>query len=612
MPAMRRLFIDYGVAIGASGAALLVNLALWPLMQSNTFPVFLGAVMLGTWHGGLGPGVASALVTMLINNYVFASPGQALPLASAGHAVRALVYLCTALLIAGLAARHREAVHRAARDSEALREREAQLRALVTSVQDYSIVMLDADGRIVSWSPGGERVHGYRAEEIVGQHFSRLYSAEDAARGRPAAALEQARATGRFEEEGWRVRKDGSRFWASSIIAPVSGDRGLRGFSKVTRDITERHRADEALRASEARFRERLELLPDGIVIVDVKGRIVFANTQASHLFGYGPQELLNQTVEVLIPESRRRVHADHRAIFTAAPRRRPMGVGLELAGQRKDGGTFPVEISLSPIEADGETVVIAAIRDVTARRHADAEIQRLNTDLTHRVAELAAVNRELETFSYSVSHDLRAPLRGIDGFGQALEEEYDDKLDDVGRDYLRRIRAATRRMGDLIDDLLNLSRVTRREMVQETVDLSTLARSVVAQLRRAEPARDVRVTIADGLVAQGDPHLLRIALENLLGNAWKFTGRAAQGTIALGATELDGTRAFFIRDNGVGFDMEFADKLFGAFQRLHGVKDFPGTGIGLATVQRIVTRHGGRIWAEAALGKGATFYFTL
>jgi signal transduction histidine kinase len=255
---------------------------------------------------------------------------------------------------------------------------------------------------------------------------------------------------------------------------------------------------------------------------------------------------------------------------------------------------------------------VTGVVRDITERRQAEVRIGGLNRDLERRLAELGTVNRELEAFSYSVSHDLRAPLRAIDGFSQALLDEYGARLDDEGRDYLGRVRAAAQRMGELIDDLLDLSRVSRREMRREPVDLSAIARTVVQQLRRAAPGREVDAVIAEGLVAEGDAHLLRIALENLVGNAWKFTGPRARSRIEIGAVHADGIATYFVADDGVGFDMAYADKLFGAFQRLHGMREFPGTGIGLATVQRIVLRHGGRVWARAEVGKGATFYFTL
>jgi light-regulated signal transduction histidine kinase (bacteriophytochrome) len=225
---------------------------------------------------------------------------------------------------------------------------------------------------------------------------------------------------------------------------------------------------------------------------------------------------------------------------------------------------------------------------------------------------ELKRTNKELESFSYSVSHDLRAPLRAIDGFSHALLEDYADKLDAQGKNYLDRVRTACERMSQLIDDLLALSRVIRQEMQRRNVDLAVIARTVVDQLAQAEPDRRVEFLAPGNIPVKGDPGLLRIALENLMGNSWKFTRKKSDARIQLGITDKDGQKVFFVRDNGAGFDMTYADKLFGAFQRLHEASDFPGTGIGLATVQRIVHRHGGRVWAEGAVNQGATFYFTL
>jgi PAS domain S-box-containing protein len=368
-----------------------------------------------------------------------------------------------------------------------------------------------------------------------------------------------------------------------------------------------------ALRASELRFRGLLDAAPDAMVIVDREGRIVLANRQAQLVFGYDASELLGRPIEVLVPETYRAGHVHQRDRYIASPRTRPMGAGIDLYARRQDGSEFPVEISLSPMETPEGLLITAAVRDITGRKHVEAHVHALNENLQRRVAELAAVNRELEAFSYSVSHDLRAPLRSIDGFSQAILEEYEDKLDEQGQDYLRRVRAAAKRMGELIDDLLNLSRVTRREMRRETVDLSVLAATVAAQLERSKLYRPVQFIVAPGLTVSGDPHLLRIVLDNLFGNAWKFTGQNPSPRVEFGAKRLaSGERAFFVSDNGVGFDMAHAEKLFGAFQRLHAMHEFPGTGIGLATVQRIINRHGGRVWAEATPGHGATFYFTL
>jgi len=245
-------------------------------------------------------------------------------------------------------------------------------------------------------------------------------------------------------------------------------------------------------------------------------------------------------------------------------------------------------------------------------RQQAERHIHELNQRLARDNTELQALNKELEAFSYSVSHDLRAPLRAIDGFSQALLEDQAERLDESGRDSLMRVRRAAQRMGVLIDDLLKLARITRAELTVDDIDLSALAREIVEDLQAGAPQRQAEFVIASGLSVRGDPRLMRVALENLLSNAWKFTAGREPARIEFGATVADGGPAYFVRDNGVGFDMAYAVKLFGAFQRLHDSHRFPGTGVGLATVQRIIHKHGGRVWAHAESDKGATFYFAL
>jgi PAS domain S-box-containing protein len=390
--------------------------------------------------------------------------------------------------------------------------------------------------------------------------------------------------------------------WLTSSRAP---GRGGEAAPAVLPELTRARREAEAA----ARL---VDLAPDGIVTVDHAGRIVLANTQAHSLFGYAPGELPGRPVDDLLPDRLRGAHASHRASYAASPRTRPMGEGLDLVARRKDGSEFAVEISLSPVAPDGGIAAMAAIRDISDRKRAEDRITALHADLARRVAELGALNQELESFSYSVSHDLRAPLRSIAGFSQALREDYTGRLDAQADDYLGRITAAATRMGALIDDLLGLSRVSRREMHREPVDVGAIAAAVVEQLRRAEPERRVDVAIGEGLRASADPALLRVVIENLLGNAWKFTSGRPVARIELGPATASGPGAYCVRDNGVGFDMAYAHKLFGAFQRLHAAHEFPGTGIGLATVQRIISRHGGRVWAESEPGAGAAFYFTL
>ena len=368
----------------------------------------------------------------------------------------------------------------------------------------------------------------------------------------------------------------------------------------------------EALKQGEALFRSLVESAPDAIVIVDTLGRIVLINKQTEAMFGYRPEEIIGQPVEMLVPERLRNGHAGHRSDYAAMPRVRPMGEGQELTARRKDGSDFPVSISLSPIQTGSELLVFSDIRDITAQRKAEHRIRELNENLTRRNSELAVTNQELEAFSYSVSHDLRAPLRAIDGFSRILIDEHASQLDAQGRDRLERVRKAAQHMGLLIDDLLKLARVSRTELQFRDVDLSALATELAATLQTREPERQVACVVAPDLTAWGDAKLLGIALANLFGNAWKFTGQRAQGRIEFGMTLQNGAPVYYVKDNGAGFDMAYVDKLFGAFQRLHDATEFPGTGIGLATVQRIIHKHGGRIWAEGAVDRGATFFFTL
>ncbi len=251
-------------------------------------------------------------------------------------------------------------------------------------------------------------------------------------------------------------------------------------------------------------------------------------------------------------------------------------------------------------------------IREVAERKRAEDDIRSLNAQLVQRSAQLEASNKELEAFSYSVSHDLRAPLRGIDGFSQAVLEDYDEKLDDAGRSYLNRVRAASQRMSQLIDAMLNLARLTRAEIHSQTFDMSAMVKSILEDLQKVEPDREVECVVAKNLLATADPQLIRAVLENLLGNAWKFTRQQPNPRIEFGHGQYKGQAAFFVKDNGAGFDMTYAHKLFGAFQRLHAYTEFPGVGVGLATVHRIIQRHGGQIWPEGVVDKGATFHFTL
>jgi len=489
------------------------------------------------------------------------------------------------------------------RAQHALRESEERHRLLFERNPLPAWVFDLATLKFLAVNDAAVRAYGYSRDEFLAMTIADIRPPEDVPALR--ATVAHTDASGGAGGGTWRHRKKDGTVIEVEITAHPLAYGGRRAELVLAQDITERQRAEQALRASEERFRALAASANDAIVSADSAGRITYFNPGAERLFGYAATEATGQPLTILMPERFQEAHLAGLARYLATGEAHVVGKTVELAGRTKDGREFPLELSLASWKRGPDVGFTGILRDITERRRAEAEIKA-------RTAQLEAANKELEAFSYSVSHDLRAPLRSIDGFSQALQEDYTARLDEEGRSHLRRVRAATQRMALLIDDLLHLARVSRAELRSAPVDLSTVAQGVVAELRQREPRRAVEFVCVDQARVRGDPALLRVVLENLLGNAWKFTAQRRPARIEFGVSQQDGATAYFVRDNGAGFDMAYAEKLFGAFQRLHSAKEFEGTGIGLATVQRIVHRHGGRVWAESAVDQGATFYFTV
>jgi PAS domain S-box-containing protein len=386
---------------------------------------------------------------------------------------------------------------------------------------------------------------------------------------------------------------------------------------RVLRDVEDhqkRRLAERALQVSESRYRRLFETAQDGILIVDADtGQIDDVNPFLMDLVGYSREEYLGKKLWEI------GAFKDSEASRSAFLELRGKGyIRFEdIPLHTRTGGCVDVEFVSNVYLVDNKKVIQCNIRDITERRQAELEIRGLNADLEHRVhartAQVEALNKELETFNYSVSHDLRAPLRRIAGFVKALEEDCSSKLDVEGRGLIEDIQASTQHMTALIEALLKLASFSSGKIRRKLMNLSGIAHIVASELRQAEPSRHVEFVIAEDVSATGDAAQLRIVMENLLQNAWKFTGDRDSARIEFGVTShTDKVTTYFVRDNGAGFDMKYAGRLFGAFQRLHAQDQFPGTGIGLASVQRIINRHGGHIRAESVIGQGTTFYFAL
>lgn len=491
-----------------------------------------------------------------------------------------------------------------------LRESEERFRMLVDGVKDYAIFMLDPQGRITSWNTGAEWIENYHADEILGRDIACLFPESGLAAQSLEKTLQTAEREGRFEAEGWCLRKSGARFWAKTVITPLpKKGKQAQGFTVVIQDLTQRHESEETWKQYEA----IVNTARDFLTLIDSGYRYVAANEAYCRAHGKSREQIVGSTVaELWGEEVFRTVIRDHLQNCFAG-----QDVKYQAWFEFPSLGRRFFEVNYYPyVGEDTIQYAIVVTRDITDLAQAQQVAQTLNGNLEQRVAErtedLKAAYEELESLCYSISHDLRAPLRHIRGFVELLRQELGDNSTPECRNYVETISEASTQMGKLIDELLAFARIGRAELRPTRVNLVHLANSVKEEFNAQFQEREIEWAVGDLPQAEADPTLLRQVFVELISNAVKFTQFESEPRIEVGGTAGAEEVVIFVRDNGAGFDMTYANKLFGVFQKLHSPQQFEGTGIGLAKVRRIIQRHRGRTWAEGENGNGATFYFSL
>jgi two-component system, chemotaxis family, CheB/CheR fusion protein len=470
------------------------------------------------------------------------------------------------------------------------------------------IIVWNADLKITRFNHALEQLTGRSADKILGKKVDILIHPDKRREGLQEINLATMKGQ-RWENVEIPIQNtDGSTrivLWNSATLFDADGKTPIATIAQG-QDITERKKMEDAMRESEERFRALSETSPVGVGVSSAEGVLLYTNRSYNLILGYNPGELLGRKAIDLY------WNAENRRSWVGVLRDTGVVRDYEARLKRKNGTPVWVSINATPISYGEKQAVMGTIQDITERKKAEENLIQRTDELEDSTKALEASNAELESFSYSVSHDLKAPLRGINGFSTALLEEYADKLDERGKEYLNNILQSSQLMGLLIDDILKLSRINRSELNTEKIDMSEIVSAIAEELQHSQPDRKAEFIVPPGITANGDLHLLKIMLRNLLENAWKFTIKRPESRIEFGVMKREDTPVYYVKDNGIGFDMQYSDKLFKPFSRLHSQEEYPGTGIGLAMVQRIVRRHGGRIWAEGRMGQGSTFHFIL